>query len=374
MCLMKKMFILLLSVCLAATLSANTITVTNTNDSGPGSFRQAVTDAAPGDTIDFAVTGTITLSTQIDLPVTDINIVGPGMDLLTLSGGGGSFPILNYQSNRSGTLTGLTFANTNTIFGSISVRNFSTVEVNQCKFTNNNGGRGAFWCFGGSIFMKNSIICANEGKSDVQNGVLLRMENCIVSGNKLGISIFGFGSPKGVFRNCTFTDNDSPGLSFGSNGSGEIYNSIFYDDRISIPFNNIVAVENSLVEATFPPNLFLDGVNGNKVGAAYDPMFVAPAGTPPTCTGDFQLQPGSPAIDMGNNANAPVGTDLAGNPRIFNGTVDMGAYEFFIPPPLPAPIPTMGQWALLLFGLVVVTMGAVGVWNVQRVSSKTRKV
>ena len=38
------------------------ITVTNTNDSGPGSLRQALADANDGDTIEFAVTGTIGLT------------------------------------------------------------------------------------------------------------------------------------------------------------------------------------------------------------------------------------------------------------------------------------------------------------------------
>src|SRR5262249_23575809 len=36
---------------------AVTISVTNTNDDGPGSLRQALTTANNGDTIDFAVTG-----------------------------------------------------------------------------------------------------------------------------------------------------------------------------------------------------------------------------------------------------------------------------------------------------------------------------
>lgn len=40
---------------------ADIITVTNTNDSGPGSLRQALADANNGDTINFAVTGTIGL-------------------------------------------------------------------------------------------------------------------------------------------------------------------------------------------------------------------------------------------------------------------------------------------------------------------------
>src|SRR4029077_1542270 len=65
-----------------ATVYANTITVTNTNDSGPGSLRQALVDANGGDTITFAVTGTIGLTSAelvIDKPIT---VSGPGADVL----------------------------------------------------------------------------------------------------------------------------------------------------------------------------------------------------------------------------------------------------------------------------------------------------
>ena len=58
-----------LRVC--ATAYANMITVTNTNDSGPGSLRQAVVDANGGDTITFAVTGTIG-STSAELVIDKI--------------------------------------------------------------------------------------------------------------------------------------------------------------------------------------------------------------------------------------------------------------------------------------------------------------
>jgi hypothetical protein len=58
---------------------ASTLTVTNTNDSGMGSLRQAVIDANPGDTITFTVPlpGTITL-TGGAISIGDLTIMGPG--------------------------------------------------------------------------------------------------------------------------------------------------------------------------------------------------------------------------------------------------------------------------------------------------------
>ena len=44
-----------------ATVEAATITVTSLDDTGAGTLRQAIIDANSGDTIDFSVTGTITL-------------------------------------------------------------------------------------------------------------------------------------------------------------------------------------------------------------------------------------------------------------------------------------------------------------------------
>jgi hypothetical protein len=80
--------------CPSTALASNTYIVNTTGDPGPSgklSLRQAVAAAAPGDTVQFdpSLTGsTITLATgQINIAHA-VNIVGPGMDRLTISGAG----------------------------------------------------------------------------------------------------------------------------------------------------------------------------------------------------------------------------------------------------------------------------------------------
>src|SRR5262249_25245752 len=67
-----------------------TVTVTNTNDNGPGSFREAIASAASGDTIDFSVTGTIRLTSGELVIDKNLTIQGPGAYLLTISGNNAS--------------------------------------------------------------------------------------------------------------------------------------------------------------------------------------------------------------------------------------------------------------------------------------------
>jgi VCBS repeat-containing protein len=67
---------------------AATIAVTTTADSGPGSLREAIASAAPGDTIAFNLSGCpciITLASQLEITKSLI-ITGPGASQLTISG------------------------------------------------------------------------------------------------------------------------------------------------------------------------------------------------------------------------------------------------------------------------------------------------
>src|SRR5215510_14098323 len=89
---------------------AATITVMNTNDNGTGSLRQAIIDANAGDTIDFAVTGTITLTTGELLINKDLIISGPDAASLTISGNKAS-RVFEVAAGKTVSISGLTISN-----------------------------------------------------------------------------------------------------------------------------------------------------------------------------------------------------------------------------------------------------------------------
>src|SRR5262249_10209919 len=84
----KPAVICLTAVCaLTLVTHATTITVTNTNDNGPGSLRQALAVANNGDAIDATgVSGVISLTTGELLVSKSVTINGPGADVLAVDG------------------------------------------------------------------------------------------------------------------------------------------------------------------------------------------------------------------------------------------------------------------------------------------------
>src|SRR6266478_920823 len=100
----------LLGCCFA---SAAAITVTNNNDNGPGSLRQAISDSLPGDTIDFdsSLNGqTILLTTGELLIDKSLTIAGPGANLLAVDGTHAS-RVVNIGPGFEVTISGLTIVN-----------------------------------------------------------------------------------------------------------------------------------------------------------------------------------------------------------------------------------------------------------------------
>ncbi len=177
----RAILMAILTLASALPLTAATYTVTNTDDSGAGSLRQAILDANanPGaDVIDATgVSGTITINpANYFLVITDdVTINGPGQANLTISGGGASR--IFWIQNGTITITDLTLAD---------------------GFAKGGNGGGGGMGAGGAIFM-------HEGRQDPNTA------NGILSGS-INLTLI----------NVTLKDNDAIGGNggFGNGGGG----------------------------------------------------------------------------------------------------------------------------------------------------------
>jgi hypothetical protein len=177
----------------------STITVTNTNDSGPGSLRDAIATSAPGDTIDFGVTGTITLSSTLAIDK-DLTINGPGAAVLAVSGNNSVvvFATANYTNV---TISGLTVSggfNASPGGWGGGILNRGSMTVRDCVITGNTVPAG----HGGGIFNYSS----------------LRILDSVVSGNSAAYEGGGvWNNPNALLE---ITDSTFSANSAGSGGGG----------------------------------------------------------------------------------------------------------------------------------------------------------
>src|SRR5262249_31586912 len=93
------------------TRPASTMMVSNCDDAGPGSLRQALLDAVDGDSIDLTglACSTITLTTGMLDTTAAVTIQGPGEAALTIDGGGTSRVL--HSSGTSLSIYDVTLAN-----------------------------------------------------------------------------------------------------------------------------------------------------------------------------------------------------------------------------------------------------------------------
>jgi len=129
----------------ATTMSAHaaTITVTNTDDSGPGSLRQALANANNGDTINFAVAGTISLGSGELVISRNVTIAGPGANRLSIDGGHefwGPQATFHVVSGKTVTIFGLTI----TGHGGGILNDEAILTVSNCVISGTGPGRGLF--------------------------------------------------------------------------------------------------------------------------------------------------------------------------------------------------------------------------------------
>ena len=178
----KLCFAICLLAISAATAHAATYTVTNTDDSGAGSLRQAIIDANSnpgGDTIDFSVTGEIVLSGALPNLASSIFVDGPGAKSLTIRRGLGVFRIFNITSQGIVTIKGLTISGGLEFEGG-GIRNEGILTVTESLVQNNrtNDGPEPYFC-------TNGINDAGDGGGIFNTGQLV-IDHSLIMGNRTG--------------------------------------------------------------------------------------------------------------------------------------------------------------------------------------------
>ena len=339
-------FFALAVLLLAATdMPAATIMVTNGNDSGPGSLRQAILNALSGDTINFVSSVTAINLTSGELIIEkNLTITGPGADRLTVqrSTNGLDFRIFHISSNTATvSISGITISNGSAIYGSgggilslgaltltdctISgnqafgdigrgggggVLNEAAMIISHCSITNNSAigfstpdtqlppaGGGILNDLGGSLIITNSTVSSNSSVFDSIN---------IFQSLASGGGIQNDGSM--TITNCTISGNSVSGSGLVTMHGGGIWNAG------SLQITSSTVVDNSATGGNDAAGGGIYGIQPTTIDSSIIALNTAPVG--PDFTGAGELQSTGYNI-VGNNADAVIisqPTDQIGTP------------------------------------------------------------
>jgi predicted outer membrane repeat protein len=254
------------------------------------------------------------------------NVTGAVLDGVTLAGGT-SAPTLELVNAGTPTFRNVRFGfSTGVSIGTIDVNNTSPVfeAVEFFGASGNTAYRG-----------QNGVVTFNglklQGLTVTQfflqiNGTL-RINNALITGNVLTDRLMSSSGSGGVdLRNVTIAGNNSARFLITGDVT-RLYNSIVWGNRAptSTRFLDTLGGEVRYSD--------IDGLLGvtldNRLNVT--PQFANPRpfSEAPTTAGNYTLDPCSPLIEGGSNPlSTSLTTDLAGAPRLMNGNVDLGAYEY----------------------------------------------
>ena len=277
--------------------------------------------------------------------LTDVTI---RRNIIYINGDGGGM----HNNNSAPTLTNVTISE-NTAMDDCSgggmYNNNSSPMMTNVTISGNrgSGGGGMNNNNSSSPTLINMIIIGNMARSgggmNNNNNSSPKLINVSINGNVVST---GGGGMNNVTSSPTLTNVTISGNTAGFGGGMEnrfnsrpqLYNSIVLgnniannisDDIVNYSVNDIPKYDFCLVGGkgygyhngtSWDNKLY----NAKDIFVYYHPSF---AGAP-TTLGDYSLLSKSFAIDKGYNKYNIVPTDLAGNPRIVNGTIDLGAYEY----------------------------------------------
>jgi len=297
----------------------------------------------------------------------------------------------SFNAGDTAVFDGFTITNGNAFSGGgIACQNGATPTIINCTITNcfaaNSGG--AIFCFNSSPLIENCLISQNDADALVAGGGIAlsgsspTITGCTLVANTAGVGTYGGGivltsGSNPTITHCTFSMNSARrgggiALTGVASGSADVRNCLFIGNQATGAGHGGGALycdsgSMSAVNCTMTGNQAISGASGgsllafnatpvtftNCISWGNTPAEIAPGGANLTATysdiaggwpgtgnidadplftnagtGDYTLSPGSPCIDVGDDAAAPGADDLAGEPRIVGVHVDMGAFEF----------------------------------------------
>lgn len=180
--------------------------------------------------------------------------------------------------------------------------------VDNCLIVGNDAATGGAVNF---CDVTNSVLWDNQATANGGGAYYGWLVNCVVEANLANI---GGGAHSANLLNCTVVWNGAATSDGGVYSQGVVQNCIIYYNTAP----------------TAP--------NGNPGKFDYCCTTPVPAYSPHSFTNeplfmdrfarDYRLQTDSPCINAGRNSYVSTSSDLAGQPRVVEGTVDIGAYEF----------------------------------------------
>ena len=252
-----------------------------------------------------------------------------------------------------------TISNNKSTFGGGICCNYSSPKISNNIISNNttSGDGGGIYCNTSSSAITNNIISGNSASNGggicFYSGSPVIINNAIsnnTASNDGGGIYCDYSSP--IINNNTICNNSAAkggALFFTLYSSLSLYNTILWgntastsgqqvylDDENSDPNFYYCDVQYGKDSIGLNGSIFFTGIYQNNIDTI--PLFVTPSAGSGTgyngLTANWSLQLLSPCINAGTPDTTGLGlpaTDLAGNPRIRGGRIDIGAYEYLLP-------------------------------------------
>lgn len=311
---------------------------------GDISLRDAIAAATAGETIDFAVGGTVNLNNALGELSVDKSLSIDGGNRITLDAGGNS-RVLRFSGSGTNSfqLNNLTIANGDSFDGGgihLSGAD-NSLDIDRVAFLNNNSNDGgALSVSAASATISNSSFIDNTttfvGSAVALRGADVRLINVTASGNSGGptirnLALTGQKSTLRILSSTLAENSGNAAVETGIEGSG-IAETIIGSSIIADNSSNNFGFFGTGATVTSQGYNISDDTTGSLTATGdqqnTDPL-LAPLADNGGPTQTHALLPGSPAIDAGQPLIPELDprTDQRGQPFLRVGTPDIGSFE-----------------------------------------------